>query len=75
MLTFPRSLACGCRAAPPPVRLLAGAGGLRLPLATPEAAAECHRPGPAPEAGLAGPGRAGARAPLPRAGQLTAHRA
>jgi hypothetical protein len=68
MLTFPRSLAracravfrallpsCGCRAAPPPVRLLAGPEGLRLRVATPEAAAECHHPGSAPEADLAVP--------------------
>jgi hypothetical protein len=68
MLTFPRSLArsCravfrallparACRAAPPAVRLLAGPAGLRLRLATPEAAAEYHRPGPAAEADLAVP--------------------
>src|SRR6516225_7299089 len=68
MLTFPRSLARGCRAvfrallparacraAPPPVGLLAGPEGLRLRLATPEAAAEYHHPGPAAEADLAVP--------------------
>jgi hypothetical protein len=68
MLTFPRSLArgCravfrallparGCRAAPPPVRLVAGPGGLRLRLATPEAAAKYHHPGPGGGADLAVP--------------------
>jgi hypothetical protein len=68
MLTFPRSLARGCRAvfralqpargwraSPPPVRLLAGPDGLRLRLATPEAAAEYHHPCAAPEADLAVP--------------------
>ena len=67
MLTFPRSLARSCRAvfrallpargcrAAPPVRLLAGPGGLRLRLATPEAAAEYHHPGPGGWADLAVP--------------------
>src|SRR5262249_61347485 len=50
-----RRRAGACGAAPPPVRLLAGPDGLRLRLAGPEAAAEYHHPGAAPEADLAVP--------------------